>query len=146
MAGADIAGFVAAVGSAAAGLAATTLSRRAFKRVSSQEQRQLEPSLEDRLDELTKTMRRSAQLLGAISTELELQRAEVDRLQKDKHDAEEIIKLTSDQVAAIRAQVAEVVRPETARGIKWSIVIGVLGFVAGALAAVAVALFVHPIG
>ena len=49
------------------------------------------------------------------------------------------------QLAAIRDQLVEAVRPETNRGIRWSILVGLLGFAAGALAALAVALFVHPL-
>lgn len=66
------------------------------------------------------------------------------RLQQDQHIAEVALTFTTEQRAAMRAELAEVLRPETDRSIKWSIIIGALGFVTGVLGTLAVALYVHP--
>ena len=80
----ELAPFMALVGAAATALAFVLVLWRIAGRPRTWRDRAaalVEPSLEDRLDELSKTMKRSAQLLGVVTAEMDLRRAEVDRLQ-----------------------------------------------------------------
>lgn len=152
--GVNVAAVAAAIGSLAAvagavgvhlvaeRLGAAAMGRIPGRRATSEQPS--EPALEERLEQLSSQMASSAKLLTLVRVEMDLRRKEVDRLQREQQQAEATRSLTHDQLAAVRDQLAEVIRPETNRGIRWSILIGVLGFVAGVLAAVAVALFVHP--
>jgi hypothetical protein len=90
----------------------------------------VEPSLEYRLEVLSETMKRSARLLATVTAEMELRRTEVERLKEEQHTAEVNMTLSAEQRSALRAELAEAVRPETNRGIKWSVA---LSFISGAL-------------
>ena len=74
---------------------------------------------------------------------MDVRKSEVDRLQREQHDAEIAKTLTDEQLAVVDARLAGVLKPETNRGIKWAVATGVLSFIAGVAATVLVTLLIH---
>ena len=108
------------------------------------EPRERVTGLEDRLRPLSRLMSQSAQLTEQVSAEMDLRRAEVQRLQQEQHDAQIAKSLTDEQLAMLESRLAAVMRPETNRGIKWAVITGALSFIAGVAATIAVTILVHP--
>ena len=102
-------------------------------------------TLEERLDELSKSMRNSARLVEQVSSELEARAATAKRLKEEAETAEALAGLHKDQAEAVRRMLdAELVT--TARRIRSdSIKIGVASFVAGGGLTFVVTLLVHPL-
>jgi hypothetical protein len=100
-------------------------------------------SLEERLDELSLSMRRSARLVEQVSAELEARAASARQLQEDAKTAEAVAAFHKEQTEAVRRMLdAELVTQ--AKGIRRdSVWIGVVSFVGGGLLTLAVTLFVH---
>jgi hypothetical protein len=101
-------------------------------------------TLEERLDELSKSMRQSAGLVQQVSAELEARAATARQLQKDAETAEALAALHKDQADAVRrtidAELATAAKDIRSDSIK----IGVASFIAGGGLTVVVTLFVHP--
>lgn len=102
-------------------------------------------TLEDRLDELSKSMRQSARLVEEVSAELEARAATARRLNEEAETAKALAELHREQADAVR-RMLDVELTTTARGIRRdSIVIGLASFVAGGGVSFAVTLLVHPL-
>jgi hypothetical protein len=102
-------------------------------------------TLEQRLDELSDSMRASAQIVQQITTELDAQAATAKRLKEEAETAEAISRLHKEESEAVRrmldAQLETVSRKIRSDSIK----LGVASFVAGSGVAYLVTLLVHPL-
>jgi hypothetical protein len=102
--------------------------------------------LEQRLEELSASMRSSAQIMQQISTELEARAATAQRLKQEAETAEAISALHKERSEAVSRMLHAQLETAT-RGIRRdSIRIGVLSFVGGAGVTLLVTLLVHPLG
>lgn len=117
-------------------------------------------TLEDRLDELSESMRQSARLVEQVSAELDARAATARRLQEEAKNAEALAALHKDQADAIRrmidAQLAAAAKDQeeanrrelaevTHRIRSDSIKIGIMSFVLGGTVTFFVTLLVHPL-
>lgn len=100
--------------------------------------------LEQRLDELSDSMRASAQIVHQISAELDARAATAKRLKEEAETAEAISRLHKEESEAVRrmldAQLETVARKIHSDSIR----IGIASFVAGSGVTYLVTLLVHP--
>jgi hypothetical protein len=134
--GAAVVGVTGAVSAFLAGL----VSRRR----TDLESRVAQATLEERLDELAKSMRQSARLVEQVSSELDARAATARRLQEEAKKAEALAALHRDQADAIRRMLDAELATQAKRIRGDSIKIGIASFVAGGGLTLAVTLFVHP--
>jgi hypothetical protein len=102
-------------------------------------------TLEDRLDELSKSMRDSARLVEQVSSELDARAATARRLKEEAQAAEALAGLHKEQTEAVRRMVNAELAGATRSIRKDSIKIGIAAFVAGGGVTFAVTLLVHPL-
>jgi len=102
-------------------------------------------TLEDRLDELSKSMQNSARLVEQVSAELEARTAAVKKLQEDAKAAETLAGLHKEQAEAVRRMIDTELEGSARRIRRDAIIIGVGLFVAGGAVSFAITLFVHPL-
>jgi methyl-accepting chemotaxis protein len=102
-------------------------------------------TLEERLDELSKSMRDSARLVEQVSAELEARAATARQLTKDAETAEALAGLHKQQAEAVRRMMDAELAGATRRIRSDSIKIGIGSFVAGGGLTFAVTLLVHPL-
>jgi hypothetical protein len=102
-------------------------------------------ALEDRIDELSKSMRDSARLVEQVSAELDVRAVTAKKLKEEADAAEALAGLHKEQTDAIRRMMdAELLG--AAHGIRRdSIKIGIASFVAGGAVSFVVTLLVHPL-
>lgn len=104
------------------------------------------PSLDERLDQMAKSIRDSAHLVEEMSAELEVRAAAARELEEKAREAEALAALNRDQAQAVQRLVDTSVG-NARKGIRRdSIVIGIGSFFAGAGASLLVTFLVHPIG
>ena len=102
-------------------------------------------TLEERLDELSKSMRDSARLVEQVSAELEARAVTARRLTEEANTAEALAGLHKEQAEAVR-RMMDAELTGTARRIRNdSIKIGIGSFVAGGGVTLAVTLLVRPL-
>jgi hypothetical protein len=103
-------------------------------------------TLEQRLDELSASMRASAQIVHQVSTELDARAATAKRLRDEARTAEAISRLHREESEAVRrmldAQLETVARKIHSDSVR----IGIASFVAGSGVTVLITLLVHPLG
>jgi len=149
-AGQSHASALASVGFAVLGvlvsLAAGAYAFRAATRATSQARDvPTQKTLEDRLDELSKSMRQSARLVEQVSAELDARAATARRLNEEAETAKALAELHREQADAVR-RMLDVELKTQARGIRRdSIIIGCASFVAGGGVSFVVTLLVHPL-
>jgi uncharacterized membrane-anchored protein YhcB (DUF1043 family) len=139
--------FAAVVGALAAvsgALVSLVVARRSRKTVSDVEGDASQTTLEERLDELSKSMRQSARLVEQVSAELDARAASARQLQEDAKTAEALAALHKDQADAIRRTIDAELASTAKRIRSDSIKIGIASFVAGGGLTLVVTLFVHP--
>lgn len=106
-----------------------------------------QPTLEEKLDRLTHTMRRSALLVEQVSAELEARAVTARQLKQAAEDAEVLAAQNKEQADAVRRLVRSEMTEEmlnAQHGIfRDSLKIAVGSFVAGIAGTVAVTLLVH---
>jgi hypothetical protein len=102
-------------------------------------------TLEDRLDELSKSMQDSARLVEQISAELDARATTVKRLQEDAKAAEALAGLHKEQVEAVRRMMDAELEGNARRIRRDTIIIGFGSFVAGGAVSFVITLFVHPL-
>ena len=103
-------------------------------------------ALEDRIDELSKSMRDSARLVEQVSAELDARAVMAKKLKEEADAAKALAGLYKEQTDAIR-RMMDAQLTSAARGIRRdSIKIGIASFVAGGGVSFLVTLLVHPLG
>jgi methyl-accepting chemotaxis protein len=108
-------------------------------------ERQPPQSLDERLDQMAKSIRNSARLVEEMSAELEVRATAARELEEKAKEAEALAALNKDQAEAVQRLVDASVG-SARKGIRRdSIVIGIASFVAGAGVSLLVTLLVHPI-
>lgn len=108
-------------------------------------QRTSQAALEERLENLSKSMRESARLVEQVEAELAARAATAQRLQEDAKTAEALAALHRNQAEAVR-RMMDAELATTAKGIRSdSIKIGIASFVAGGGLTLLVTLLVHPL-
>jgi hypothetical protein len=101
-------------------------------------------SLEERLDELSKSMRQSARLVEQVSAELDARAATARQLEEQAATAEALAALHKEQADAVRRVIDSVLAAQ-AKGIRRDTIwISAVAFLAGGLLTLGVTLFVHP--
>ena len=102
-------------------------------------------SLEERLDELSKSMRDSARLVAEVSAELTARAATAKRLKEEAETAEALASMHKTQAEAVR-RMMDVELATAARRIRSdTIKISIISFVAGGGVTFFVTLLVHPL-
>jgi biopolymer transport protein ExbB/TolQ len=102
-------------------------------------------SIEQRLDELSNSMKDSARLVEQISAELDARAATAKQLDADAKAVEALAELHKDQADAVRRMLdAELGRSER-RIRRDSVVIGAFSFIAGGGVSLLITLLVHPL-
>jgi biopolymer transport protein ExbB/TolQ len=102
-------------------------------------------TLEERLEELSGSMRQSAKLVQQVEAELDARAATARRLKEEADTAEAIAAIHKDQADAIRRMMDAELTTAAKRIRSDSIKIGILSFVAGGGVTLAVTLLVHPL-
>jgi hypothetical protein len=139
-----IIGAGALVSAVAGALITFGLLRRSTQALSKTEDAASQTTLEERLDELSKSMRRSARLVEQVSAELDARAATARQLQKDADTAQALAALHKDQADAIRRTIDAELATAANRIRSDSIKIGIASFFAGGGLTLVVTLFVHP--
>lgn len=103
-------------------------------------------TLDQRLDELSKSMRNSARLVEQVSAELEARAAAARTLEEEAKAAEALAALNKDQADAVRRLLGAELAGAGKRIRRDSIVIGLASFVAGGGVTYLISLLVHPVG
>jgi len=142
---ADFAGVSAVVLAVIALTMGLLAARNVQSAVSAAEKVVSDNTLEGRLDELSASMRKSAQLVQQVSAELDARAATARQLKEEAEAAQAIAALHKEQADAIR-KMMDVELANSVRRIRSdSIKIGVASFVAGGGVSFVVTLVVHPI-
>jgi VIT1/CCC1 family predicted Fe2+/Mn2+ transporter len=102
-------------------------------------------TLEDRLEQLGRTMRDAAKLLNQVQAEIEARSARAKNLKEEAQTAEELAKLNQAERDAIATLVRNEIGAETRKATRQSYIAGALFFIAGVIATVTVTLFIHPL-
>jgi hypothetical protein len=140
-----LAGIVSALAAAASGIVAAVVARRTTRRQAAELEGHVAPTtLEERLDELSKSMRQSARLVEQVSSELEARAATARRLQEEARTAEALATMHKEQADAVRRMLDAELVTQAKRIRGDSIKIGIASFIAGGGLTLAVTLFVHP--
>lgn len=137
-----LAGAVTVLGGLSTTLVAALGARR-VRRV--QRGSSSEETLEDRLDELSKSMSQSARLVEQVTAELDARSAMAKRLKKEAEDAEALAKLHQEQADAIRRMMDAELAGSERRIRRDSVVIGITSFIFGGGVSFLVTLLVHPL-
>jgi hypothetical protein len=128
----------AALGTVAAGFVLRRDARSTGKNVS-------QKTLENRLEELSNSMRNSAKLVEQVSAELDARAATAKKLKEEAEAAEALAAINREQAEAIR-RLMDTELEGTARRIRRdSIIIGIMSFIAGGGISFLVTLLVHPL-
>ncbi|MEU2854146.1 hypothetical protein [Streptomyces syringium] len=104
-----------------------------------------QPTLEERLEDLGRVMKRSAKLLSEIKGEIDIRAASVREKEQQAQRAVELTNLTEPQVQAIKNEWGLQVAKEGKKSLKAAILIAVSTFFLGVAATVLITLFVHPL-
>jgi biopolymer transport protein ExbB/TolQ len=102
-------------------------------------------TLEDHLDELSRSMQKSARLVEQVSAELEARAATAKRLKEEAEAAKTLAEINKKQADAIRRLIDTELEGAARRIRKDSIWIGIASFVVGSGATILVTLLVHPL-
>lgn len=102
--------------------------------------------LEDLLDQLTANAVEAGRLATLVHAEIQAQLAQVEKLRKDATKAEHLAALHGAAAEAVAAQFKAAVESESKKSARYSLVSGVMFFVAGVAASIFVTLLVRPIG
>jgi hypothetical protein len=129
---------------ALAAIAASAVSQRAIKWSRGPATARV-PTLEDRLDQLSKTMKESAQLLEQVSSEIAARALAAERIKEEAYAAERLAAFNDEA----REAVARLVRSEVKADSRHMFRLGLLAnagfFLFGVLATITVALLIHPL-
>jgi hypothetical protein len=136
------------LGTAAAGFAALFVAWTAIRHARSRTDEVArtkevicERTVEERLDELSQSMRASAQLVAQISAELEARALTAKQLQEDAKAAEALAGIHKEQAEAIRRLMDAQLTGSERRIRRDSIIIGIGSFIAGGGVSFLVTLF-----
>ena len=102
-------------------------------------------TLEDRLEELSKSMRNSAKLVEQVSAELDTRAAIARKLKEEAETAEALAAINKEQAEAIRRLMDAELEGAARRIRRDSIVIGIASFIAGGGVSFLITLLVHPL-
>lgn len=102
-------------------------------------------TLENRLEELSKSMRNSARLVEQVSAELDARAATAKKLQEEAAAAQALADMNKAQGEAIRHLIDTELEGSERRIRRDAIVIGIGSFVAGGGVSFCVTLLVHPL-
>lgn len=139
---ANISSVVAVIGTLVGALTATSafrLQTRAASKAVPQKR------LEDRLEELSKSMRNSARLVEQVSAELDARAALAKQLQEEAEAAQALAALHKEQADAIRHLLDTELEGSEKRIRRDAIVIGIGSFIAGGGISFLITLLVHPL-
>jgi hypothetical protein len=87
--------------------------------------------VEERLDELSKSMRESAQIVAQISAELEARAITAKQLQEDAKAAEALAGIHKEQAEAIRRLMDAELTGSELRIRRDTVIVGIASFIAG---------------
>src|SRR5882757_8471700 len=104
-----------------------------------------EPTLEERIQSLSKTMAESARLLAQVSAEIELRATFAKQKQEEAEIAIAAATLNGEQLAALQRVVRVEVGTEGNRGLRAGMLTAAFTFVLGIAGTILVTLFVHPL-
>jgi hypothetical protein len=90
-----------------------------------------EGTVEERLDELSKSMRESAQIVAQISAELEARAITAKQLQEDAKAAEALAGIHKEQAEAIRRLMDAELTGSELRIRRDTVIVGIASFIAG---------------
>jgi hypothetical protein len=102
--------------------------------------------LEDLLDQLTANAVEAGRLAALVQAEIQARLAQVEKLRKDATEAKHLAALHGAAAEAVAAQFKAAVESESKKSTRYSLLSGVLFFVAGVAASIFVTLLVRPIG
>ena len=102
-------------------------------------------TLEERLDELSESMKNSARLVEQVSAELDARAATARKLQQEATAAQALAEIHKEQAEAIRRLLDVELEHSERRIRRDSIFIGIGSFIAGGGVSFIVTLFVHPL-
>jgi HEAT repeat protein len=143
---ANVLGLIFALVGSVAGVAATVFAGLGLRRSARpSEEIVSQKTLEDRLEELSKSMRNSAKIVEQVSAELDVRAATAKKLKEEADAAQALAEVNKDQVDAIR-RLMDTELEGTARRIRRdSIVIGIASFITGGGISFLITLLVHPL-
>jgi hypothetical protein len=102
-------------------------------------------TIEERFNELSKSMRDSARLVEQLSAELDARAATAKRLKEEADAAEALAKVNKEQADAIRRMMDVELAVAARRNRKEAIALGILFFLLGGGVTVLVTLLIHPL-
>lgn len=103
-----------------------------------------EPTLEERIQNLSAVMGQSAKLLEQITADIELRAAFAKEKKEEADLAIAAASLNQEQLQALQRVVRTEVTTESNRGIRAAVLAAVFSFIFGVAATILVTLFVHP--
>jgi hypothetical protein len=104
-----------------------------------------EPTLEERLQDLSGVMAESAVLLEKITNEIDLRAAFAKEKQAEAEAAIAAVSMNREQLEALQRVVRTEVSTEGNRGIRAGLYVALAAFILGVGATVLITLFVHPL-
>jgi len=103
------------------------------------------PTLENKLNDLSTSMKNSARLVQEVSAELEVRAATAERLKEEAATAEALAEMNKAQADAVRKLVNSEMGAASRKIRRDAIRIGVLSFVFGGGVSLLITLLVHPL-
>ena len=100
---------------------------------------------ERRLEHLAETLRESARAMREVEAEIRIRREATEDLKKEADEAQRVASLNADARDAVQQLFRDELAVESRRNFRASLKVNILVFIAGVLATVAIALFVHPL-
>jgi flagellar motility protein MotE (MotC chaperone) len=128
--------------SALAAIRALFASRRVHAETS---EATADKTLEERLDELAESMRRSARLVEEVTSELDARAATAKRLKEEAETAKALADLHREHTEAVRRMLDAELGGATRRIRRDSITIGIASFIAGGGVTFAITHLVRPV-
>ncbi|QHC25263.1 hypothetical protein [Streptomyces sp. GS7] len=139
----DIASLMVALAGVLASGLGIVFERLAKRRVDAS----LKPvPLDQRVQQLGRSMRESARLIEQVTAELEARSASAQRLKEEAESAQVLAKLQEKERKAVADLVKAEIEGQRRRTLRDGLIANAFFFVGGGLVTLAVALFVHPIG